>query len=304
MTLSSNNNEKARWLDASKFTLVAGPLFRQTGVNGAEDGTNVETHMNRNALRSLAAPSSDEFFDLCTTTLATLNRMYLALSVRWGENHPLLRHDVRLARLRERYRAFHRYASEAIRAMAENVNFRGETMQAASMLRLRDTIREDRARAADMRVRTERLRDEVTQDEAEVRALEQLLHENSYKDAIEYVNRLIVAKRARIRVLRDELKRQRAGADQPSSLDELAYNRQLEEALLSRLDEGLRMIAELRDQVGRTPILFRGVPPREQLNAILPQWPAASLPGALLSLYTQLYGNVNESVVRRLLEEM
>lgn len=287
----------AAWLNTETFLPTSRVLF---------DGDTAELRRDSVPVLPFSANSADAF-DLAVTTVYLLERMYTALTRLWADSWPLLEHRVSMVNLQTQYRAFHRYATDAIHQHLVQPLLRSDSAQTVGSQRgvavstrtirsLQETLRRDREQEQHYQALANSLETELRVLEQQTDELRRELSGRNEAGKYQYLERLAEAKEARANVLAvlvGELNLTRV----PST-----YNRMFEERLLNTLNESIATVAALRSAVDVAPTLFRGMSPRGQLQIVLPRMSNANLPDALLGLYQELYLSLNEASVRNLLE--
>lgn len=279
-TSSSSQNP---WLDQTNFLAVGRQLF------------DPETQqLNRERLSRIFPLRSATYFDLSTTSVAALERMYRNLRQIWANNHPLLRKNVRLRNIERKYRAFHEYSLDVIKRLindGSDETAQRKQLSQKSFQHLSETLRQDQQRIFHFQNLTIGIADEIDSLQSSIRALNELM-EN--EDPIgHYLSMLVETKKKRIEVMRREMvdyERWFRGRDYRSFTDEF------EERLVRTLDQSLVELVKLRDAIENTPNPL-------EMKYVLPQWKSLDLPEQLISLYYRLYRNLVEVTVRNKLLE-
>jgi hypothetical protein len=289
-----SENSKDPWLDQLSFLRVDRQLF------------DAETQqLNRKT--ALFAPRSADYFDLCTTTISMLERMYRNLARIWAENHPLLRTNIRLLQMQKQFRAFHEYSLDTVKRLmfkpdmfSPSANGTDSTRRISlkSLQNLGETLKQDQQRIFHFQNLSVRIGDELESLHGSIQALEQALENDDSANL--YLARLIETKRKRVEIMQKELDQCREWQSTKNYRD---YTREFERRITRTLDAAILEIVKLRDQMDRTPTLFRGVSQTSQLNVVVPHWQQLQLPEQLISLYFQLYRNLSEATVRNKLLE-
>lgn len=277
------------WFDLLKFLPVERQLFDPKTEELNRDGVGSRVfHSARSAYT----------FDLCTTTIATMQRMHMKLVQVWAANHPLLRDNVRLTRANTQFRLFHEYSMDTVRKalFAEQAN--SEFLQ--RFVKEKQRIERDIAASeADMNRVNEKivmLRGELASLRADIQQIERQIEARD--SGLFYLSRLQDTKRERLRIMENESEIFRAWLRDGKYQD---YTRYFEERLNNALNDSIYQIVRLRDQLQQTPNLFAGNQPRRIVGGVLPIMQAANLPKQLMPLYLRLYRNLSEASIREIL---
>lgn len=256
--------------------------------------------LNRAGARVLFSTNSANSFDLATTTLSCLNRLYSGINTVWAKGHPLLRSNVRLLNIQKQYRAFHRYSIDLLRRVifdplvqsliVDGRSSRAQFISTKTLNNLRETLRNDLSRAMNFRRLSAQLESELKDLQRQIDdVLDKISHENRDPD-IAYLSQVVQNKRRRLSIIAAEISRMNS-----KNVDE-----QFERNLVRVLDESIYEINELRAAHDRSRTLFSGVKIQQQLQYVTPY---DVKPGDLLHLYESVYNNLHDVTVREVLSQ-
>lgn len=259
--------------------------------------------LNRSGAEVLFPTNTANEFDLATTTIACLNRLYFAINATWAEAHPLIKSNVTLLNIQKQYRAFHRYSIDLLKRIIFNplinqlVNPDQKSsktgfVSANSLNGLRESLRSDLARTMNFRRLSTQLESEMGDLQRQIDdVLDRISNENRDPD-IAYLSQVVQNKRKRLSIMQAEIARIEKNAK--------IIDQQFESNLVRVLDESIYEINELRAASERSKTLFQGVKLQQQLQYVTPY---DVKPGELLHLYESLYNNLHDVTVRSILSQ-
>lgn len=296
---------------------------------------NAETdQIDRTALRYFA-PSSAQLFDAAYSTLVMQHRLYKALSERWAERHPLLDHEVHLARVQQLFREFSKYSIKLLQkiyvdtfrpdrqlgrvlierpkkesntdrsSVSDSDDIRANVISKRTFDALRETLERERKEAARLHTENEQLTEELETLNDESIVLDEKSNTamlNKDYNAHNYLRYLISSKNMRRRIIQNELADLLKFAG-PSNVDSTARSREraLARAMIVALNEILKLNRILN---ASTTNPLTELDKESRVDLVVPK--TINLFGrnaeSLMKLYNEIYIQLTELEAKRAMD--
>lgn len=283
------------WFDQAKFLTIDRQLFDPK-----------TDQLNRQHLSTiLPSRSGRHFFDLCTTTLTMLQRLYMNLLLVWANNHTALRTNVRLTEMQRKFRLFHQYSLDTVRKAlfaATDNNESDDTAATKTFRREKDRLARElddsMRQLAEINERIVTVNEQLDATRADLIDLRRRME--TIDSGHYYLTRLYETKQLRLQVLETEAENLRLWLRDGKYE---SYTRNFEDRLVTTLNDSIYQIVRLREQLQRTPELLSGRAQNAIVGGVVGRMPFANLPNVLMPLYLRLYRNLTEASVRQVLSQ-